>query len=115
MDSLVCVTGAQTAQYTLTVTISDVNDFSPVCSSSLYSVSIPEGSGTPIGTAIAQLSCSDADSEPPNNDLSTYTISSGNTGNIMYNLNRKRCIYASASNYINTGLVGCRLYSITSF
>ncbi|KAL4226468.1 Protocadherin Fat 4 [Mactra antiquata] len=70
--------GALTAQYTLTVTISDVNDVSPVCSSSLYNVRISEG--TTIGSSIAQIVCTDADSEPPNSNISTYTFTSGNPG-----------------------------------
>lgn len=70
--------GSFTATYTLTVTISDVNDFSPVCSSSLYSASISESSA--IGTTVAQLYCTDADATSPNNVIALYTIVSGITG-----------------------------------
>ncbi|XP_053377420.1 cadherin-23-like [Mercenaria mercenaria] len=70
--------GALTSTYTLTVSLSDVNDFEPSCSSSLYSASLAEDSA--IGSTVLQLTCTDADSDSPNNDISTYSISSGNTG-----------------------------------
>ena len=71
-------TGVLSAQFTLTVTVTDVNDNSPYCSTSLYSASIAEQS--PTNTVVAQLVCQDADSGAPNNNIASYTIQSGQTG-----------------------------------
>lgn len=62
----------------LTVTVSDVNDYNPSCSSTLYSANLAEDAT--IGSTVYQLTCTDADSEAPNNDLSTYAITGGNAG-----------------------------------
>ncbi|XP_060602144.1 cadherin-23-like isoform X2 [Ruditapes philippinarum] len=70
--------GALTSIYTLTVSLSDVNDYEPSCSSSLYSSSIAENSA--IGVTVIQLTCTDADSNSPNNVISSYVITSGNAG-----------------------------------
>lgn len=71
------LTGALTADYILTVQVSDVNDVEPSCTSSLYSVTISESVAT--STSVGQITCSDNDVASPNNVVSTYTILSGNT------------------------------------
>lgn len=78
LNEVVFLSGALTSTYTLTVTVSDVNDYNPSCSSSLYSTNLAEDAT--IGSTVYQLTCTDADSEAPNNDISTYAITGGNTG-----------------------------------
>ena len=63
--------------YTLTVTITDVNDEAPSCGK-FYNVRVPENSGPAV---VKQLKCMDADATSPNNEISAYSIVSGNTGN----------------------------------
>ena len=75
---LFCSPGALTATYTLTVTISDVNDEPPTCSQTVYVATASENGV--IGFPVTQLVCSDDDATATNNAISTYTISSGNTG-----------------------------------
>lgn len=75
---LVFYLGPSTVTYTLTVRIADVNDVSPVCTSSFYSVVIKEANTT--GSSVARLNCSDMDAESPNNQITTYVITSGNEG-----------------------------------
>jgi hypothetical protein len=75
------VSGARTADYTLTVQVTDVNDVTPICTSSLYGASIAENVAT--GTSVFQLTCSDNDATSPNMDVAAYTIQSGNTS--IYN------------------------------
>jgi len=72
-------TGALTATYTLTVTVSDENDNTPACTSTLYTTSVAEDAT--VATSVAQLTCNDADAEANNNVINTYNIDSGNTGN----------------------------------
>ena len=73
--------GNKSADYILTVQVTDVNDVTPACTSSLYSASIAENVST--GTSVFQLTCSDSDASSPNSDIATYNILSGNTS--MYN------------------------------
>ena len=72
------ISGSLSVVYTLTVSVMDENDISPVCTSSYYSVSIKEEIAP--GTSIAQLDCTDGDAETPNNEITTYVITSGNEG-----------------------------------
>ncbi|KAL4226469.1 hypothetical protein ACF0H5_014452 [Mactra antiquata] len=64
--------GAFSATYSLTVTITDINDMTPVCTQTLYQAAISEDSV--VGTSVAQLTCTDTDSESPNNVISNYTV-----------------------------------------
>lgn len=65
---------AKTDQFTLTLTIDDINDHSPECSPLFYSEPLSEdATGQPT---IVTLACTDDDATDPNNDLS-YTIVSG--------------------------------------
>ncbi|XP_078609705.1 protocadherin Fat 4-like isoform X2 [Branchiostoma floridae x Branchiostoma japonicum] len=68
-------TTARTADVTLSVTVDDVNDNSPVCSPDVYTATLPED--TSQGTLVAWVLCSDADVDAANNAL-TYSITAGN-------------------------------------
>ncbi|KAH3880470.1 hypothetical protein DPMN_004384 [Dreissena polymorpha] len=52
----------------------------PVCSPSLFSATISELAQTDV--SVVQLTCTDGDKTSPNKDITTYIISSGNTGNL---------------------------------
>ncbi|XP_066291062.1 cadherin EGF LAG seven-pass G-type receptor 2-like [Branchiostoma lanceolatum] len=67
---------ARTADVTLAVTVSDVNDNSPVCSPDVYTSTLAED--TSAGTLVAWVLCTDADIDTTNNAL-TYSITAGNT------------------------------------
>ena len=58
---------------TLVVTATDINDNAPSCLPCIYGASINES--VAIGTAIAQLNCSDADLSP--NIINSYAITTG--------------------------------------
>ncbi|XP_070557466.1 protocadherin Fat 4-like [Ptychodera flava] len=75
--------GPLTATTTVTVNVLSVNDNVPTCDKGLYSVNVPDG--TPVNTVIIMTSCTDGDSDSPNNDLS-YTVLSG-AGDIDVNAN----------------------------
>ena len=93
-----CISGPLSLVYTLTVSLTDENDISPICTSSYYSVSIKED--ILLGTSIAQLDCTDRDAETPNNEITTYVITSGNEG-----LNQSYFIYFVV-NTMNVGRHG---------
>lgn len=59
----------------LSLTVNDVNDNSPVCTKSLYSTTVSEAAAA--STSVATVTCTDADTDSPNKDL-TYTILTGN-------------------------------------
>ena len=61
------------------VTILDVNDNSPVFSESLFTVIVSES--LPVGSQFLNVTASDADIG--DNALLTWSIMSGNTGNVM--------------------------------
>ena len=63
---------------TLTVNVLDANEYSPTCTSTLYTSSITEGIPLESVESIS-LGCNDADSGP-NGDL-TYSITAGNVNN----------------------------------
>ncbi|KAL3853661.1 hypothetical protein ACJMK2_017186 [Sinanodonta woodiana] len=69
--------GPLSSTYTLTVSITDVNDKTPSCTSSLYSASVSEDASS--GTSVTQITCTDNDFSSPNKDLS-YAITNGNSG-----------------------------------
>ena len=71
---------AETATLTLTVNVDDVNDNAPVFAQSLYTADIDETLGN--GAEVARVSASDADGTTANNTV-TYSINSGNTGNVF--------------------------------
>ncbi|XP_046358556.2 protocadherin Fat 4-like [Haliotis rufescens] len=68
-----------TGTSTVSITITDVNDNFPLCTSSVYTGSVPEDA-TPA-TSVSTVSCPDAD-DPPNNNV-VYTITAGNTGSVF--------------------------------
>lgn len=68
----------------LLITISDVNDNSPVCDPFIYSKNIDEGVST--GTTVVQIACTDKDVSP--NGISLYAIESG-----MVNMIHKSMLY----------------------
>lgn len=75
------------ADYILTVRVTDVNDVSPACTSTLYHASIAED--VTVGTSVLQLSCSDKDNTTANNQIADYTIISqtpriGKTNWVMF-------------------------------
>jgi len=70
--------GSMSANYILTVVVTDVNDVSPVCSHSLYSLTVSEAAV--VGATVGQLTCTDGDNSAPNNQIVSYVISTGNTG-----------------------------------
>ena len=74
-----CFTGVLTATYSLTVSITDVNDVTPNCTQSIYHATVSEDAT--LTTSVAQLTCTDLDSDSPNNVIGSYTITGGNTGN----------------------------------
>ncbi|XP_069100904.1 protocadherin Fat 4-like isoform X2 [Argopecten irradians] len=67
--------GSSTATGTVTVSVTDVNENSPVCSPSSYTATQSETSS--IGATVATLVCTDADTA----DTVSYAFISGNTGN----------------------------------
>ncbi|XP_052781279.1 protocadherin Fat 4-like isoform X2 [Mya arenaria] len=69
---------ALTADYALTVIVIDSNDIRPICSHSLYSMTVEENVG--IGTPVGQVTCTDGDKDSPNNQIANYVISNGVTG-----------------------------------
>ena len=69
----------QTETVPVNVTILDVNDNSPIFDKAAYSVSVLES--VPIGTAFLNVTASDADIG--DNARLTYSIVSGNTGDVM--------------------------------
>ncbi|WAR26922.1 FAT4-like protein, partial [Mya arenaria] len=69
---------ALSAQFTLTITVTDVNDNTPYCSSTLYSASIAES--VAVNSFVAQLTCLDADTDAPNNLVTSYVIQIGQSG-----------------------------------
>ncbi|XP_067685434.1 protocadherin Fat 4-like [Haliotis asinina] len=68
-----------TGTSTVSITVGDVNDNVPICTSSVYSGSVPEDAT--LSTSVTTVSCSDAD-VPPNNNV-VYTITAGNTGSVF--------------------------------
>ncbi|XP_046571396.1 cadherin-23-like, partial [Haliotis rubra] len=68
-----------TGTSTVSITVTDVNDNYPLCTSSVYSGSVPEDA--PLSTSVTTVSCPDAD-VPPNNNV-VYTITAGNTGSVF--------------------------------
>ncbi|KAH3880472.1 hypothetical protein DPMN_004386, partial [Dreissena polymorpha] len=64
--------GPLSAQFNVTVTITDVNDNAPICSNSLFTASIPEDFGT--GGVVTNLNCFDTDASTPNNVIASYTV-----------------------------------------
>ncbi|XP_052086465.1 protocadherin Fat 4-like [Mytilus californianus] len=72
-----------TATYSLIVSVADVNDVTPICSSNAITHEIAEDSL--ISTNLVHLNCTDGDDDPNliNNQIS-YTISSGNTGSAFH-------------------------------
>ena len=80
--SLFSFKGPLSVTYTLTVEVADVNDLSPVCSTSFYSVAVAED--IEVGTNVIQLDCSDLDADSPNNEIVTYVFTSGNEGKFKW-------------------------------
>ena len=74
--------GVLSATATLSLTVLDYNDKTPVCSPSSYSVSLAEDAST--GDAVATPTCSDADSESPSNDF-TFALVAG-TGSTYFDI-----------------------------
>ena len=72
------IPGRKTGTYSLTVSITDINDEIPICTSTLYSASVSEDAANP--TSVIQIDCPDADDDPNsiNNDI-TYHITAGDT------------------------------------
>ncbi|XP_046548571.1 LOW QUALITY PROTEIN: protocadherin Fat 4-like [Haliotis rubra] len=68
-----------TGTSTVSITVTDVNDNYPLCTSSVYSGSVPEDAA--LSTSVTTVSCPDAD-VPPNNNV-VYTITAGNTGSVF--------------------------------
>ncbi|KAI8512133.1 hypothetical protein Bbelb_087720 [Branchiostoma belcheri] len=68
-------TTARSADVTLAVTVTDVNDNSPVCSPDVYTSTLAENAAA--GSVVAGLFCTDADADATNNAL-TYSITAGN-------------------------------------
>ncbi|XP_069101569.1 cadherin-23-like [Argopecten irradians] len=66
--------GGTTATGSVTVSVTDVNDNSPIFSPSAYTVEIAES--TSASTVIATMTCADADT----GDTISYAIASGNSG-----------------------------------
>lgn len=67
------------SSYTFTVSLTDVNDIAPYCSSSLFSASLAErlkNNGDPV----AQITCTDADSSSPNNDIASFEFNPDTAG-----------------------------------
>lgn len=68
-----------TATYSLTVSITDVNDVKPVCTSNAISLVISED--TAVSTNLLQITCTDSDDDPDSIDnKTTFVILTGNTG-----------------------------------
>ncbi|XP_041349525.1 cadherin-23-like [Gigantopelta aegis] len=65
--------GSRTAQTTLTVTVTDVNDNDPVCSPSNYYQTVAENAA--VGTTVDTVLCTDVDSSTP---VLAYSITGGN-------------------------------------
>ncbi|XP_071083745.1 protocadherin Fat 4-like [Haliotis cracherodii] len=68
-----------TGTSTVSITITDVNDNFPLCTSSVYTGNVPEDAA--VATSVGTVSCPDAD-DPPNNNV-VYTITAGNTGSVF--------------------------------
>jgi hypothetical protein len=64
---------------TITIDIGDVNDNSPVVVPNTFTVTENSAVGVVVGTVAA----SDADATVANNAISTFAITSGNTGNVF--------------------------------
>ena len=68
---------AKTATATLTVSVTDINDVTPICAPSVVAVSLPESLAA--SSAVVALSCTDGDLDPSNvNNVVGYAISAGN-------------------------------------
>ncbi|XP_078692007.1 protocadherin-like wing polarity protein stan [Branchiostoma floridae x Branchiostoma belcheri] len=68
-------TTARSADITLAVTVTDVNDNSPACSPDVYTATLAENAAA--GSIVAGLFCTDADADATNSAL-TYSITAGN-------------------------------------
>lgn len=84
------ISGSKSAVYILTVQVSDINDVTPTCSSSIYSATVAEDIST--GASVLQLTCSDTDYSSPNNDVSIYNIVSGNTSMSLFPVTNIRLV-----------------------
>ena len=83
--------GFLSAQASVEVIVTDINDNVPYCLQVFHSTRIPEL--TPTGSIVVQLNCTDADQE----DSLQYTILSGNTGDVF-------SVYGNGSIVLSTSL-----------
>ena len=72
--------GGRSAQSTVQISITDINDNSPVFNASSYPITVYENAS--INSTLISVTATDADADGPNSDIS-YSIQSGNDGNLF--------------------------------
>lgn len=68
---LLNIVGALTATFSLTVSVTDVNDVAPNCSQKVYAASVDENLAA--NHVVTTIVCEDHDSTSPNNVVANYT------------------------------------------
>ena len=72
--------GSQSAQSTVEISITDINDNTPVFDPSSYPITVYENAS--VNSALISVTATDADAAGPNSDIS-YSIQSGNDDNLF--------------------------------
>ena len=72
--------GSRSVQSTVEISITDINDNSPLFNPSSYSISVYENAS--INSTLIPVTAIDADADGPNSDI-TYSIQSGNDDNLF--------------------------------
>ena len=88
--------GGRSAQSTVEISVTDINDNSPVFDPSSYSITVYEN--VSINSALISVAATDADADGPNSDIS-YSIQSGNDGNLFRILSTGEISIASSLDY----------------
>ena len=73
--------GSQSAQSTVEISITDINDNTPVFDPSSYPITVYENAS--VNSALISVTATDADAAGPNSDIS-YSIQSGNDDNLFH-------------------------------
>ena len=72
--------GGRSVQSTVQISITDINDNSPVFNPSSYPITVHENAS--INSTLISVTATDADADGPNSDI-TYSIQLGNAGNLF--------------------------------
>ena len=88
--------GGRSAQSTVEISVTDINDNSPVFDPSSYSITVYEN--VSVNSTLISVTATDADADGPNSDIS-YSIQSGNDGNLFCILSTGEISIASSLDY----------------